>query len=76
MIQKNLLKIAKDYYSELKLDIPILDITLTGSLANYNWSKYSDNSLYIIFDANKKFNSSWIFNTVTVYIVSSKFISL
>jgi hypothetical protein len=52
-IQKNLLKIAKDYYSELKLDIPILDITLTGSLANYNWSKYSDIDLHIIFDANE-----------------------
>ena len=52
-IQKTLLKIAKDYYSELKLDIPILDITLTGSLANYNWSKYSDVDLHIIFDTNK-----------------------
>ena len=52
-IQKNLLKIAKDYYGELKLDIPILDITLTGSLANYNWSKYSDVDLHIIFDANE-----------------------
>jgi hypothetical protein len=52
-IQKTLLNIAKDYYSELKLNIPILDITLTGSLANYNWSKYSDVDLHIIFDTNK-----------------------
>lgn len=52
-IQKTLLNIAKDYYSELKLNIPILDITLTGSLANYNWSKYSDVDLHIIFDANE-----------------------
>ena len=52
-IQKTLLKIAKDYYAELELDIPILDITLTGSLANYNWSKYSDVDLHIIFDANE-----------------------
>jgi len=52
-IQKVLLKIAKDYYNNLDLDIPILDITLTGSLANYNWSKYSDVDLHIIFDANE-----------------------
>ena len=52
-IQKTLLKIANDYYESLELDIPILDITLTGSLANYNWSKYSDADLHIIFDANE-----------------------
>ena len=52
-IQKTLIKIANDYYNELDLDIPILDITLTGSLANYNWSKYSDVDLHIIFDANE-----------------------
>jgi len=52
-IQENLIKIAEDYYNNLELDIPILDITLTGSLANYNWSKYSDVDLHIIFDANE-----------------------
>lgn len=52
-IKENLIKIAEDYYNNLELDIPILDITLTGSLANYNWSKYSDVDLHIIFDANK-----------------------
>jgi hypothetical protein len=52
-IQKTLIKIAKDYYNELGLDTPILDITLTGSLANYNWSKYSDVDLHIIFDVNE-----------------------
>ena len=52
-IQKTLIKIVNDYYNELDLDIPILDITLTGSLANYNWSKYSDVDLHIIFDANE-----------------------
>lgn len=52
-IKENLIKIAEDYYSNLELNIPILDITLTGSLANYNWSKYSDVDLHIIFDTNK-----------------------
>ena len=52
-IKENLIKVAEDYYNNLELDIPILDITLTGSLANYNWSKYSDVDLHIIFDTNK-----------------------
>lgn len=52
-IQKTLITIADDYFKSLELDIPVLDITLTGSLANFNWSKYSDVDLHIIFDANE-----------------------
>lgn len=50
-IRKNLLKIADDYYESLDLEgVDIIDVTLTGSLANYNWSKYSDIDLHIIID--------------------------
>lgn len=42
--------IATDYWNGLELDIPLMDITLTGSLANFNWSKYSDADLHMIFD--------------------------
>ena len=45
-----LLKIAKDFLIDLPFDISPKDITLTGSLANYNWSKYSDIDLHIIVD--------------------------
>lgn len=45
-------KIAKDYWESLELDVPLMDITLTGSLANFNWSKYSDADLHMIFDLN------------------------
>jgi len=47
-VRKTLLKIADDYFESLDLDVDIEDITMTGSLANYNWSKYSDVDLHIV----------------------------
>lgn len=53
-VRQRLLKIADDFKSFLKVDfIPIKDIILTGSLANYNHSKYSDVDLHIILDESK-----------------------
>lgn len=50
-VRKTLLKIADDYFESLGLvDVDIEDITMTGSLANYNWSKYSDVDLHILVD--------------------------
>tara|TARA_B100000287_G_scaffold410417_1_gene438805 strand:- start:1030 stop:1947 length:918 start_codon:yes stop_codon:yes gene_type:complete len=49
-IRENLLKIALDFMEGLPVKIDIKDITLTGSLANYNWSNYSDFDLHIIVD--------------------------
>jgi hypothetical protein len=45
-----LLKIANDFLIDLPFNITPKDITLTGSLANYNWSKFSDIDLHIIVD--------------------------
>jgi len=49
-VRKALLKIADDYFEGLGLgsDVDIEDISMTGSLANYNWSKYSDVDLHIL----------------------------
>jgi hypothetical protein len=50
-VRKQLLKIADDFFESL--DIPwveIKDVRLTGSLANYNWSKFSDVDLHVIID--------------------------
>lgn len=53
-IRKKLLKIADEYYDYLELsDFPIDDIILTGSLANYNYTRYSDMDLHIILDVPK-----------------------
>ncbi len=51
-VRKRLLKISEDFLEKLELlgDLEPMDIRLTGSLANYNWSKYSDIDLHIIFD--------------------------
>ena len=49
-VRKNLLKIANDFISGLPVQVDIKDVTLTGSLANYNWSTYSDVDLHIVVD--------------------------
>lgn len=52
-VRKTLLKIADDYFEGLELEgVDIEDVTMTGSLANYNWSKYSDVDLHILVDYN------------------------
>ena len=49
-IQKALLKIAQAFIDDLGDDIKVDDIILTGSLANYNWSKFSDFDLHVVID--------------------------
>lgn len=49
-VREKLLTIAKDFYESLELNVPILDIQLTGSLANYNYTQYSDLDTHIIID--------------------------
>lgn len=53
-IRQKLLKISDDFLSTIDFDIPkIEDIQLTGSLANYNYTKYSDLDLHILLDFSK-----------------------
>jgi hypothetical protein len=52
-IRTILIRIADDYWKGLDLGFKYSDITMTGSLANYNWSKYSDVDLHIVFDQSK-----------------------
>lgn len=48
-VRRTLLKIANDYFEGLDMpEVDIIDVTFTGSLANYNWSKYSDVDLHIL----------------------------
>jgi len=47
-VRKKLLKIAKDFYKKTNITVPIIDIQLTGSLANYNYTKYSDLDVHLI----------------------------
>lgn len=47
-IRQKLLQIANEFIEFLDVDIVVTDIILTGSLSNYNWSKYSDFDLHIV----------------------------
>lgn len=49
-IRAKLLAVADDFWSSLKLEVPIMDIQLTGSIANFNWNKDSDLDVHIIID--------------------------
>ena len=49
-IRERLVKVATHFMEKLPIDVEIKDIVLTGPLANYNWSNYSDVDLHIIID--------------------------
>jgi hypothetical protein len=50
-IRRRLLMIADDFFETLNVSwVDINDIILTGSLANFNWSKFSDVDLHILVD--------------------------
>ena len=61
-VQKKLLDIGKRFYSYLKVDAPVIDIILTGSLANYNWTKHSDLDVHVIIDYNQVSSPKLAFN--------------
>lgn len=52
-IKNGLMKIANEFIDYLGDDAFVEDITLTGSLANFNWSEYSDFDLHIIVDLER-----------------------
>lgn len=49
-IRQKLMAIAKDFWDSLKLTAQVIDVQLTGSLANYNWTNSSDLDVHIITD--------------------------
>jgi hypothetical protein len=49
-IGETLIEIAEDFVENLEVDVELVDLRLTGSLANYNWSKYSDVDLHLVVD--------------------------
>jgi predicted nucleotidyltransferase len=47
-VRERLLNIAYEFIDFVGIDMVISDVVLTGSLANYTWSKYSDFDLHVI----------------------------
>ncbi len=52
-IRKKLLEVSHTFLEFIGVDIFIHDVVLTGSLANYNWSEYSDVDLHLMVDMNE-----------------------
>lgn len=58
-VRLRLLDIADDFIDTLAVDwVKPKDVVFTGSLANYNWSKYSDIDLHILLDYSKVYKKS------------------
>ena len=50
-ISQKLLEVANKFFDDLDLgNAAVQDVTFTGSLANYNWTKYSDIDLHLLVD--------------------------
>jgi len=45
-----LMDIVEEFMEGLDMDIPLKDVVVTGSLANYNWSKFSDIDIHLLVD--------------------------
>ena len=50
LFREYMMKIALDFIEGLDIPVKVQDIKLTGSIANYNWSKFSDIDLHIVVD--------------------------
>lgn len=49
-VRKKLIEVSDQFMDFLGVEFFIHDIVLTGSLANYNWSEFSDVDLHILID--------------------------
>ena len=49
-IRDALLVIANEFLDYLKIDVDVVDITVTGSYANYNYTPFSDIDLHIVIE--------------------------
>lgn len=50
-VRIRLLQIAQDFWDEVEIKwVDPIDVIVTGSIANYNWSRFSDIDLHLIVD--------------------------
>ena len=52
-VKKRLLKIAEEFLDSMDADVSWEDVILVGSMANYNYSRFSDIDVHIIVDFEK-----------------------
>lgn len=49
-VAESLKSIGLSFYKDTELTVPIKDILMVGSSANYNWSDFSDIDVHIVID--------------------------
>lgn len=49
-VKAALMDIVEEFMEGLDMDLDLKDVIVTGSLANYNWSKFSDIDLHLLVD--------------------------
>ena len=49
-VKLNLIKVSELFRDFIGVDFFVEDVIMTGSLANYNWSKFSDVDLHLVVD--------------------------
>ena len=49
-VKAALMDIVDEFMEGLDLDLDVKDVIITGSIANYNWSKFSDIDVHILVD--------------------------
>jgi predicted nucleotidyltransferase len=52
-VKDKIMEIVNDFLSSIEISLDPEDIRLTGSIANYNWSEYSDVDVHIVVDYTK-----------------------
>lgn len=52
-VQVALLKIALEFFKFLEVDVKLVDVIVSGSQANFNYTKHSDLDLHLIVDYSK-----------------------
>lgn len=72
-IREKLLEISDSFIDFTEVDFFIHDLTLTGSLANYNWSEYSDVDLHIMVDMDELNDNTDVNSDVLKNIVKEFF---
>jgi len=70
-IREKLLAISNEFLEFLGIDFFVYDIVLTGSLANFNWSNYSDVDLHILIDLDE-FDAGKV-NSVSYHTIVKEF---
>ena len=49
-VREHLLEITNQFIDSFGIDVVIDDIIIRGSIASYNWSKYSDIDVHVLID--------------------------